>query len=88
MVKAGAASEEIAARIRGSRLHDIIGMQGLSRISTHYAAGLSGSDLARLHNEGASDDVLDALQQKFLAEFIEFDRLRYQNLGKGPGSLK
>jgi len=37
-----------------------------------------------MHKDGASDEVLDALQQKFLAEYIEFSRLRYQSLGKGP----
>ena len=85
LVRQGVPSAEIAARINSSRLHDIIGTQGISHISTHYAVGLSGSHLAELHKQGASDEVVDALQQKFLAEFIEFGRIRYQNLGKGPG---
>ena len=87
LVKQGTPGADVAARIRGSRLYDIIGTQGISKISTHYVAGLSGSELAQLHKEGASDDVLDALQEKFLAEFIEFCRIRYQSWGKGPGSL-
>ena len=83
MVKDGTPQAEIAERIRASRFHDIIGA-GVTKISTYYVAGLSGSELAQLHKDGASDEVLDALQQKFLAEYIEFSRLRYQSLGKGP----
>ncbi len=88
MVKAGTPGSEIAARIRASRLHDIIGTAGITQISTHYVAGLSGSELAQLRKDGASDEVVDALQQKFLAEIIEFARIRYQSWGKGPGSMK
>ena len=88
IVNEGAAGPDIAARIRASRLHDIIGTRGISQVSTHYVAGLSGSELAQLQKDGASDEVLEALQEKFLAEFIEFDRIRYQSWGKGPGSLK
>jgi hypothetical protein len=84
LVKAGTTGADLAARIRASRLYDIIGTQGIGKVSTHYVAGLSGSVLAQLHKDGASDEALDALQQKFLAEFIEFDRIRYQSLGKGP----
>lgn len=84
MVKDGTPGADIAARIRTSRLHDIIGTEGISKVSTHYVAGLSGSELAQLHKDGASDEVQDALQQKFLAEYIEFSRIRYQSLGKGP----
>lgn len=87
LVKDGTPGAEVAARIRASRLHDIIGTGGLTRINTHYVAGLSGSELAQLHKDGASDEVGDALQQKFLAETIEFARIRYQSWGKGPGSM-
>ena len=84
LVKEGTPGEELAARIRSSRLYDIIGHGGLSKLTTHFAAGLSGSQIAQLHKDGASDEVLDALQQKFLAEYIEFARIRYQSWGKGP----
>jgi hypothetical protein len=87
MVKAGTPGPEITARIQSSRLHDIIGTEGLSHISTHYAVGLKGSQLAQMRKDGASDEVVDVLQQKYLAEFIEFCRIRYQSLGKGPGSF-
>ena len=88
LVKDGAPGPDVAARIRASRLHDIIGTQGIEKVSTHYVAGLSGSELAQLRKDGASDEVLDALQQKFLAEFIEFARIRYQSWGKGSGQMR
>lgn len=86
MVKDGVPADELTKRIRASRLRDVIATQGLSTISTHYVAGLSGSELARLHEDGAADPVVDALQEKFLAEFIEFNRMRYQSWGKGSNS--
>ena len=49
--------------------------------------GLSGSELAQLHAEGVPDPVLDALQKKALAEFIEFHRIRYESWGKGSSSM-
>ena len=88
LVKEGTPGAGLAARIHASRLYDIIGTQGISQVSTHYVAGLSGSELAQLHKDGASDEVVDALQQKFLAEFIEFGRIRYQSWGKGSGNMK
>jgi hypothetical protein len=84
MAKDGTPGADIAARIRASRLYDIIGTGGITKVSTHFVAGLSGSELAQLHKDGASDEALDALQQKFLAEYIEFSRIRYQSWGKGP----
>jgi hypothetical protein len=85
LVKDGTTGAELAARIRASRLHDILGTQGITKISTHYTAGLSGAELAQLRRDGAGDEALDALQEKFLAEYIEFARIRYEGWGKGPG---
>ena len=87
LVKQGIPGPELAARIDASRLHDIIGTRGITQISTHHVAGLSGSELAQLHQEGASDQVLDALQRKFLAEYIDFARIRYESLGKGSNQM-
>jgi hypothetical protein len=87
MIKDGAPAGDIVARIRNSRLHDIIATGGITKISTHFVAGLSGSELAQLRMDGASDEVLDALQQKYLAEYIEFARIRYQSWGKGSQQL-
>ena len=69
-------------------MHDVIGNGGLTRFSTHLLAGLSGSELARLRQDGASDEVVDALQQKYLAEYIDFARVRYEGWGKGGGAMR
>jgi len=87
LVKDRTPGPDLAARIRASRLDGIIATRGISSVGTHYVAGLSGSELAQLHKDGASDEVLDALQQKFMAEYIEFSRIRYQSLGKGPARI-
>lgn len=81
----GTPEAELIGRIQSSRLENVIGVGGFSTIRTRPAAGISGALLARLHDEGLSGAVLDALQAQFLAQFIEAERLRYQNLGKGPG---
>ncbi len=88
LVKDGTPAAELAARIRSSRLYDVIGNGGLTKVSTHYVAGLSGSELAQLSKDGATDEVVDALQEKYLAEYIEFSRIRYQSWGKGPGTMR
>ncbi len=88
MVKDGTPGADIAVRIRASRLYDIIGTQGIGKVGTHYVAGLSGSELAQLRKDGATDEVVDALQQKYLAEYIEFARIRYESWGKGSGTMK
>jgi hypothetical protein len=86
MVKDGMPDDQIADRIRRSRLASVVGVGGITTIRTQPVAGLRGSELARLHEEGASYAVLDAVQSQFLAQWIEIARLRYQNLGKGPSS--
>lgn len=87
MAKSGAPDEEIVQRIQNSRLDHVIGVGGTFSIRTQPAAGLIGSELARLHTQGVSDAVLDALQSQFLAQFIDAERMRYQNWGKGPGAM-
>jgi hypothetical protein len=86
-IKDGVPEDQIVDRIRRSRLANVVGVGGLS-IRTQPVAGLKGSELARLHQEGAGYAVLDALQSQFLAQWIETARLRYQNWGKGPGSMQ
>lgn len=88
LVKEGTPGPDLAARIRASRLRDVIGNGGLTKLSTHLVAGLSGSELAQLRKDGASDEVVDALQQKYLAEYIDFARIRYENWGKGSGPMR
>jgi len=85
LAHSGTPEAELLQRIRNSRLENTIGVGGFSTIRTRPVAGFSGSLLAHLHDEGLTDPVLDALQAQFLAQFIEAERLRYQNWGKGPG---
>jgi hypothetical protein len=83
LVKSGESPEAVVARIEGSRAHDYIDHQGFFTVSTKFKVGLSGSQLAHMRKDGVPDIVLDALQRKYIAEFIEFNRVRYQNQGKG-----
>ena len=87
MAKTGVPEAEMVKRIRGSRLTHVVGVGGWTTIRTRPVAGLGGSELARLKEQGVPDGALDALQGQFLAAFIESERMRYQNLGKGPGSM-
>jgi hypothetical protein len=83
----GRSDEELVKRIRQqSRLDPVIGVGGWDAVRTQPVAGLSGSTLAQMHERGVSHAVLDAVQTQFLAQFIEVERLRYQNWGKAPGS--
>ena len=84
--KEGASAEELVRQIRNSRLEGLIAQGGL-RLGTRSSVGLSGSELATLRHQGVPDSVLDALQGQYLAQFIEFERLRFQNLGNGPGFM-
>ncbi len=84
MARRGMPEGQLVQRIRTAHLENVIGVGGLTGIHTHPAAGLGGAELARLKERGVPNRALDALQGRFLAEFIEAERLRYQNLGKGP----
>lgn len=87
MIKDGVPEAQIVERINHSHLTHVIGVGGTFNVRSHPAAGLSGSEFAWLHEQGAGYPVLDALQSQFLAQFIEAERVRYQNLGKGPGAM-
>jgi hypothetical protein len=81
--KDGMPAEQLASEIRRSRLEGLIATGGLT-LGTMSSVGLSGSTLATLHQEGVPAVALDALQEQYLAQFVEYQRLRYQNWGKGP----
>jgi hypothetical protein len=83
MASSGMPEAELVQRIRGTHLIHVIGIGGHTAVRTHPIAGLGGAELARLKEQGVPDGALDALQGQFLAAFIETERLRYQNLGKG-----
>jgi hypothetical protein len=84
MAKDGVPEAQIIERINHSRLTHVIGVGGTFTIRTQPVAGLSGSELGQLHDQGVGYAALDALQGQFLAQFIEAERLRYLNIGKGP----
>jgi hypothetical protein len=85
MAKQGASEQDMLNALRSSRLERVIGVGGLGPVRTQLVAGVAGSELAGLRKEGIPDPVLDQIQLSFLSQFVEFERLRYQNLGKGPG---
>ena len=78
--KAGVPTEELVAQIHGSRLDGLIGQgfiaTGQITFGTRASVGLSGSELAALRKQGVPDPVLDALQEEYLAQFIEIQRQR------------
>ncbi len=80
--RAGTPSEELVRQIHSSRLDGLIaqGHIATGRLSfgTRSTVGLSGSRLAALRQEGVADPVLDALQEQYLAQFIEFQRQRFR----------
>jgi hypothetical protein len=82
--KAGVPAEELARKIRSTRLDGVIAQGGVGTVSTKSSVGLAGSQLAELHAQGVPEPVLDALQEQYLAQFVEYQRQRYQNWGKGP----
>jgi hypothetical protein len=82
MMKDGVPQAQIIDRINHSPLTHVVGVGGSFTVHSQLVAGLSGSELARLHDVGVGYPVLDALQAQFLAQFIESERLRYQSLGK------
>ena len=77
-------AEELARQVRSSRLEGLIAQGGLT-LGTMSSVGLSGSAAGGAAPVKACRTlVLDALQEQYLAQFVEFQRLRYQNWGKGP----
>ena len=83
MVKAGQSEDEILQTLRSAGLDDVIGIGGVGTFGTRLQAGISGSRFAALRAEGMPDTVLDELQGRYLAMYVEYLRLRYKNLGKG-----
>jgi hypothetical protein len=80
----GASEQELVQLVRDGHLESIIGGQPLGSVRTHFPVALTGSELARLRAEGIPDAVLDEIQNKFLGQFVELQRLRYQSRGKAP----
>ena len=82
-VKAGKPGSEIVQTLRNANLDDVIGIGGVGSFGTRLQAGISGSRFAALRAEGVPDPVLDELQVRYLAMYVEYLRQRHNNLGKG-----
>ncbi len=85
MVEAKVPEAEVLATVRNSTLLGVTGEQHLNSITSHPIAVLTGAQLARLRVEGVPDAVLDAIQLDFIGQFVELQRLRYQNWGTHAG---
>ena len=81
--KDGAPAEALAQQVRSSRLEGLIA-EDTTNVKTMSSVGLHGSELAALHQQGVPDLVLDAIQEQYLAQFVEYQRLRWQLSGHGP----
>jgi hypothetical protein len=89
MAKQGVPEQELVAMVRAGRMDPIIGAESpVSGVRTHPVPSLTGSQLARLCSDGVPEPVVDEVQSKFLSQFVELGRLRYQNWGKGPAGPK
>ena len=78
MTKDGASDAQIIERINHSRLTHLFGVGGTFAVHNQPVAGLSGSELARLYGQGVAPRA-GRVAGPVLAQFIESERLRYQN---------
>lgn len=83
MAKQGASEAQMLDLLRDATPENVVGVGGIGQIGTFPLPGLSGAQLAQLRADGLPDAVLDQLQVRFLAAYVENARLRYQNYGKG-----
>jgi len=82
MSRRGDSDSQIIDQLHNAQLQTLGGAPAPKTIRTRPLAPISGSELARLKDEGLSDAVLDELQSRFLAQYVALERLRYQNAGK------
>jgi len=83
MAAQGRSEAEMLELLRNASPDRVVGVGGATYVDTRPLPGLSGSEFAQLRADGVPDAVLDALQTRFLAAYVENARLRYQNYGKG-----
>jgi hypothetical protein len=83
MAAEGRSEAEMLEALRDAAPDRVVGVGGVTQFGTRPLPGLSGSEFAQLRADGIPDAVLDALQTRFLAAYVENARLRYQNYGKG-----
>ena len=82
MSRRGDSDSQIIDQLHNAQLQTLGGAPAPKTIRTRPLAPISGSELARLKDEGLSDAVLDELQSRFLGQYVALERLRYQNAGK------
>jgi hypothetical protein len=83
--KQGTPADQLVAEIRTSQLEHVIGVGGVFKVGTTLTAGVGGAQLAALRKDGVPDPVLDAIQDQFLQQYVEFARLHWQAIGKPHG---
>jgi hypothetical protein len=88
LAQAGTPAAQILDRIASSRISGVSHVAAAGAVTTQPITTVSGSQLARMREGGVGDQVLDAVQGRYLAQLIEAARMRYQNWGKGPGSMQ
>lgn len=82
----GLSPDELTRRVRDARFAPVLDNAGLlaGGVTSKFKPGLRGSRLAELSAQGVPDTALDALQEVFLAGYIDFAHAHYRNQGKGP----
>lgn len=78
MTKQGDPTPQIVATILSSHIYPIYADPG-PVVSRSRTGALTGSTYANLAGEGVAPEVLDALQQAYLADHLEQTRLRWWN---------
>lgn len=80
MTRQGDPTPQIVAAIRDSHIFPIYGDPG-NVVSRTRTGAITGSTYASLASEGIALEILDALQEAYLADHVEKSRLRWQNTG-------
>ncbi|MBI1397519.1 MAG: hypothetical protein GC151_16220 [Betaproteobacteria bacterium] len=83
LARSGMTDAQLLKELRTRPLVDVIGTGSSFHLGSTVTAGLTGSMLADLHDEGLSDAVLDELQANYLAVYVEYLRMRYLQDGRG-----
>ena len=78
MTKQGDPTPQIVATILDSHIYPIYADPG-PVVSRHRTGAITGSTYADLAGQGVAPEVLDALQQAYLADHLEQTRLRWWN---------
>jgi len=78
MTQQGEPTPKIVATILDSHIYPIYAEPG-PVVSRHRTAAITGSTYASLAGQGVAPEVLDALQEAYLADHVEQTRIRWRN---------